>query len=63
MTGEPRRYVPDHPFGGAFSLDAIVGEGQPPATTLDEPQERVWPDVPAAFELPPAHLEDTVRES
>ena len=32
-------------------------------TALNEPSpEQVWPLVPTKFELPPPHLEDTVKE-
>ncbi|KAH8655828.1 hypothetical protein BX600DRAFT_470383 [Xylariales sp. PMI_506] len=61
MASNSPRFVPDLPLGGMGNLDALVGSGPSPETRA-EPQERVWPDVPPQFELPPASLDDAVRE-
>lgn len=72
----PPKFVPDSPFGNLFgsffgqkqvTLDDVIGAKPEQADGAEKPpvpkeEDRVWPAVPVQFQLPPAHLEETIKE-
>jgi hypothetical protein len=65
MRNSTKKYVVDCLLGGKVPFEQVL-DASNASNELDDSQEaskRVWPAIPSKFELPPVHLEETVKES
>jgi hypothetical protein len=64
MSETPSKFVLDLPLGGTVPFERVFGEGDAGAGKKPAPEnsEPVWPIIPLQYELPPVHLEQTIKE-
>jgi hypothetical protein len=63
MSDSPK-FVLDLPMGGTVPFERVFGAGDAGAEKQPELEnsEPVWPSIPLQYELPPVHLEQTIKE-